>query len=85
VLEEQQHQKRIFMKKKSKTSQDEMRAEYDFSKLKNRVKGKYAERYASETNVVVLAPDVARVFKNEKSVNEALRMLVKIANTGASK
>jgi len=73
------------MKKKSRRSQDELRPEYDFSKLTSKVKGKYAERYASETNVVVLAPDVARVFKNEKSVNEALRMLVKIANAGANK
>ncbi len=73
------------MKKKNNRSRDELRPEYDFSKLKNKVKGKYAERYASETNVVVLAPDVARVFKNEKSVNEALRILVKIANTGANK
>ncbi len=62
-----------------------MRKEYDFSKLKNKTKGKYAKRYASESNVVVLAPDVARVFKNEKSVNDALRMLVKIANSEASK
>jgi hypothetical protein len=73
------------MKKKSKISQDEMREEYNFSKLKNKVKGKYAERYASETNIVVLAPDVARVFKNEKSVNDALLMLVKIANSGANR
>ena len=57
------------MKKKSKRSQDEMRAEYDFSKLKNKVKGKYAGRYASEMNVVVLAPDVARVLK--KVIEEA--------------
>jgi hypothetical protein len=62
-----------------------MREEYNFSKLKNKVKGKYAERYASETNIVVLAPDVARFFKNEKSVNYALRMLVKIANSGANR
>ena len=62
-----------------------MRKEYDFSKLKNRVKGKYADRYTSETNIVVLAPDVARVFKNEKSVNEALRILVKIANAEVRK
>jgi hypothetical protein len=73
------------MKKKSKRSQDELLPEYDFSTLTSKVKGKYAERYTSETNVVVLAPDVARVFKNEKSVNEALRMLVKIANAGANK
>ena len=69
------------MKKKNKTPQDEMRAEYAFSKLKPGVKGKYAERYSAETNVGLLAPDVARAFKNEKSVNEALRMLVKIANS----
>ena len=73
------------MKTKSKRSFDDLRPEYDFSKLKNKVKGKYAKRYASETNVVVLAPDVAKVFKNEKSVNDALRMLVKIANSGANR
>ena len=38
---------------------DEMRAEYDFS---GGVRGKYAERYARGTNVVLLDPDVAEVF-----------------------
>ena len=73
------------MKKKIKSSQGDMRSEYDFSKLKNRTKGKYADRYRSETNIVVLAPDVARVFKNEESVNQALRMLAKIARAEVSK
>jgi len=49
---------------------------YDFSKG---IRGKYAKRYAEGTNVVVLAPDVAAVFPNAESVNEALRALVQIA------
>ncbi len=55
--------------------------EYDFSKG---VRGKYARRYAEGTNVVVLAPDVAAVFPDAKSVNEALRMLVQIARKRAT-
>ncbi len=50
--------------------------EYDFSRG---VRGKYAKRYAAGTNVVVLAPDVAAVFPDADSVNEALRALVMIA------
>jgi hypothetical protein len=50
----------------------DMRAEYDFS---GGVRGKYARRFAEGSNVVVLAPDVARVFKDSEAVNEALRRL----------
>jgi hypothetical protein len=50
--------------------------EYDFNQG---VRGKYAERYAEGTNVVVLAPDVVAVFPDAESVNEALRALVQIA------
>jgi len=39
------------------------------------VRGKYARRYAQGTNVVVLQPDVARVFPNAEAVNESLRAL----------
>jgi len=56
--------------------------EYDFSKG---VRGKYAQRYAEGTNVVVLAPDVAAVFPDSESVNEALRALVKIARKNGKK
>ena len=48
----------------------EMRRDYDFS---NGVRGKYVSRVARATNVVVLAPDVAEVFKTSAAVNEALR------------
>lgn len=59
--------------------EDDLRPEYDFSKLKGGVRGKYAERYQSGTNLVLLEPDVARAFPTEESVNEALRLLIKIA------
>lgn len=62
------------MKKKSDAA-DEMRAEYDFS---GGVRGKYAERYAKGTNVVLLDPDVAEVFRDQASVNRALRALAGI-------
>jgi len=53
----------------------EMLAEYDFS---GGVRGKYAPRFAKGTIMVVLDPDVAEVFPDPKSVNEALRALGQI-------
>ena len=47
--------------------------EYDF---KGGVRGKYAARYAKGSNVVVLSPDVARVFPDSTSANRALRAFV---------
>jgi len=53
----------------------DMLKEYDFSQG---VRGKYAQRYAEGTNVVVLDPDVAEFFPDHESVNEALRSLISI-------
>jgi hypothetical protein len=58
---------------------DELRAEYDLSQLEGGVRGKYVERYNEGTNLVLLAPDVAEVFPTDEAVNEALRLLIKIA------
>ena len=69
------------MKKARKTRRDELRPEYDLSALKNGVRGKYTKRYRAGTNLIVLAPDVAKVFHDEKSVNAALRSLIDIAKT----
>ena len=64
-----------FMKKSSnKSEQRQMRPEYDFSQGE---RGKYARRYAQGTNVVVLEPDVARVFHSSKSVNVSLREIIR--------
>jgi hypothetical protein len=68
------------MKKKSMTEMsDELRPEYDFRKLLKRgVRGKYAERYRAGTNLVLLEPDVAKVFPSGKAVNEALRLVIQL-------
>ncbi len=52
-----------------------MQPEYDFSAG---VRGKYARRHQQGTNVVVLAPDVARIFPNAEAVNDSLRALAQI-------
>ncbi len=65
------------MKKETKKTDSEMQEEYDFSKG---IRGKYAERYTQGNNIVILSPDVAEVFPDSESVNEALRLLIKIAN-----
>jgi hypothetical protein len=49
--------------------------------LRNRERGKYAEKYKKGTNLVLLAPDVAEAFPDSESVNEALRLLLKVAKT----
>ena len=58
---------------------DELREEYDAKTLKNRVRGKYAQRLAHGSNIVRLAPDVAVAFPTEEAVNEALRLLLRAA------
>jgi len=58
---------------------DELRPEYDIkSLLKGGVRGKYASRYRAGTNLVLLEPEVARAFPNEKTVNEALKLVMKL-------
>ena len=64
------------MKKENRHTEPDMLEEYEFSQG---VRGKYAAKYAEGSNIVVLSPDVARVFTDSESVNEALRMLIKIA------
>ncbi len=66
-------------KDKKKIGEDEMRAEYDLSKLKGRVRGKYVERYQSGTNLILLESDVQEAFPDAGAVNDALRMLMKVA------
>ena len=61
---------------KKPSKKEEMRAEYD---IRGGVRGKYYERYREGTNVVLLEPDVAAVFRNSQSVNRALRMLIDLA------
>ncbi|MFL5388984.1 MAG: hypothetical protein ACJ79C_09675 [Myxococcales bacterium] len=56
---------------------DDMRPEYDFSAG---VRGKYAARFAQGSKIVVLAPDVAQVFRTARAVNAALRREIRKAS-----
>jgi hypothetical protein len=60
------------------SEEDTMRSEYDFSQA---VRGVTAARYAEGTNVVLLDPDVAKIFPNARAVNEALRTIARLPRT----
>lgn len=55
-------------------SSDEMPREIDF---RGGERGRYAKRFAEGTNLVLLAPDVAKVFPDSDSVNAALRVVLR--------
>jgi hypothetical protein len=65
------------MKRAKKT--DELRPQYKREDLGQGVRGKYFKSYQQGTNVVLLSPDVAKVFTSEEAVNEALRSLINLA------
>ncbi|MEI7989573.1 MAG: hypothetical protein WCI88_11090 [Chloroflexota bacterium] len=65
------------MKKQIEIERDpDMLDNYDFSKG---VRGKYFDRFMQGSNVVVLSPEIAEMFPDSESVNNALRMLIEIA------
>ena len=58
---------------------DELRPKYRREDLGVGVRGKYFESYRKGTNLILLSPDVAKVFSSEEEVNEALRSLISLA------
>ena len=64
--------------------QEEMRKEYKRQDLGKGIRGKHFDDYEKGTNLVLLSPDVAAVFPDDVSVNEALRSLMKIARQSAA-
>jgi len=62
---------------------EEIRKEYKREDLGKGIRGKYFENYEKGSNLVLLNPDVAAVFPDDASVNEALRSLMKIARQSA--
>jgi hypothetical protein len=68
------------MKKEVDELEDELLPEYDFAAMQGGVRGKYVQRYRSGTNLVLLDPDIAKAFPTEASVNQALRLLLQIAD-----
>jgi len=62
-----------------KVKREEIRKEYRREDLGKGIRGKYFEEYKKGTNLVLLSPDVAAVFPDDASVNDALRSLMKLA------
>lgn len=64
------------MQKKKSELHDWLRPEYTKSDFKKLARGKYANQLRASTNVVVLDPQVAKVFPNDDAVNNALLGLI---------
>jgi len=72
------------MKKAKPSERDTLRPEYSREDLGKGVRGKHLEEYRSGTNLVLLSPEIAAIFPDDKSVNEALLSLVKVAEKATS-
>jgi len=64
------------MKKAETEMDDELRPEYDLTSLRVRRLGPARKSFAG--SIVRLEPDVAEVFPDADSVNEALRFLIRV-------
>ncbi len=83
VLDARQGMKEDNMNRKVNASpRDDMRPEYDFT---GGVRGKFYREYMKGTNIVLLDPDVAEVFPDSRAVNEALRVLARVAKRQAKR
>jgi hypothetical protein len=67
------------MQKPSDPDDYELRDEYDLTEMSVVPKGRYAPGRRAGKNLVVLAPDVAQAFPTDEAVNEALRLVLRIA------
>ena len=68
-----------------KQIEKELRPEYDAALIRKGVRGKYAGRYRAGTNLALLSPDVVEAFPSDEAVNDALRMLMKVADASVKK
>jgi hypothetical protein len=73
------------MKKASASRRnDDLRPEYDLARLAGGVRGKYYRQAVAGTNLVLIEPELAQVFRDSESVNRALRLLVNTAEAAAT-
>ncbi len=66
------------MKTAASDSEDDLRSEYDFHSLQVVARGPGRQR---QSKTIDLAPDVADAFPDSESVNQALRLLLKLARS----
>jgi hypothetical protein len=76
----------IMRKESAAKRGDDLRKEYDLSKLEGGVRGKCYRRATAGTNLVLIEPDLAKMFPDSEAVNRTLRVLAEASQTaGASK
>jgi hypothetical protein len=63
---------------------DDLWAEYEPILIRGGVRGKHAARHKAGTTLVLLARDVAAPFPDAQAVNEALRLLMRVASKAVS-
>ena len=71
------------MRKASRKPTDDLRPQYKRSDFGTLVRGKYAQRLIEATNIVVLDPQVAKAFPNDRAVDKALRGLLRNRKSSA--
>lgn len=71
-------------KASSKKETDTLNSEYDFSRLEG-VRGKYHARAMQGTNLVLIEPELAKLFPDSSSVNRALRLLADTARAASAR
>ena len=77
--------KKDSIKKQNNNNDDyELKDEYDFSKMTILPKGRFSPERRAGKNIIVLAPDLAKAFPNDDAVNEALRLLLRVAQMPAT-
>jgi len=60
---------------------DTLRDEYPEELIKSGVRGKYTKSYREGTNIVLIDPDLHRLFPDSEAVNRALREYVSSKRT----
>ena len=63
---------------------DDLRPEYNLSDFRSLVRGKYYRQAMAGTNLMLIEPELARVFPDSESVNRALRLLMETAKASAA-
>lgn len=69
----------------AKKNKDGLRPEYDLSKLKGGIRGKYLKQATAGTNLVLIEAELTDLFPDTKSVNRALRLLADTATSAAGR
>ena len=63
---------------------EEIRAEYRREDLGKGVRGKHYAEFKKGSNLVLLTPELSRIFPNNEAVNAALNSLVGVARSATS-